>query len=178
MINTNKEELLIGLVSDTHVPTRTDKVPEVILKDFKDKNVDYVFHMGDFTSIDIYEQFIETFGKDKVFAVIGNMDAGSSELKDILPESLEFDLYGHKIFITHGTGGPSMIVRRLNKSHDLSKYDIIIFGHVHRPYNEVWRDGKLYLNPGTPTDKRFTDINSYGYLRISKDKVEPEIIHL
>ena len=67
---------------------------------------------------------------------------------------------------------------RLNKRFDLSPYDIIIFGHVHRPYNEVWRDGKLYLNPGTPTDKRFTDINSYGYLRISNDKVEPEIIYL
>ncbi len=78
--------------------------------------------------------------------------------------------------MTHGTGGPNIIIKRLNKSHDLSPYDIIIFGHVHRPYNEVWRDGKLYLNPGTPTDKRFTNINSYGYLRISKDLVEPEII--
>ena len=181
MINTNKEELLIGLVSDTHVPTRTDKVPEVILKDFKDKNVDYVFHMGDFCSIEIYEQLIEVFGKDKVFAVIGNMDAGSSELKKILPETLEFDLYGRKIFITHGTGGPTMIVRRLNKSHDLSKYDIIIFGHTHHPMNQVSeKDGKLYLNPGTctPIDGGLTVESSYGFLRISKDKVEPEIVYL
>ena len=49
---------------------------------------------------------------------------------------------------------------------------------MHRPYNEIWKDGKLYLNPGTPSDKRFTEINSYGYLRISKEKVEPEIIEL
>ena len=80
--------------------------------------------------------------------------------------------------MTHGTGGPNIIIKRLNKTHNLEPYDIIIFGHVHRPYNEVWRDGKLYLNPGTPTDKKFTDINSYGYLRISKDKVEPKIIYL
>ena len=45
-------------------------------------------------------------------------------------------------------------------------------------FSLIWRDDKLYLNPGTPTDKRFTDINSYGYLRISNDKVEPEIIYL
>ena len=40
MIENNKEELLIGLISDTHVPTRTDKILEVILKDFKERNVD------------------------------------------------------------------------------------------------------------------------------------------
>jgi hypothetical protein len=181
MIDTNKDELLIGLVSDSHVPTRTDKIPEVILKNFKERNVDYVFHMGDFCSIEIYEQLIDVFGKDKVFAVIGNMDAGSSELKKILPESLEFDLYGLKIFITHGTGGPTMIVRRLNKSHDLSKYDIIIFGHTHHPMNQISeKDGKLYLNPGTctPIDGGLTVESSYGFLRISKEKVEPEIVHL
>lgn len=181
MINTNKAELLIGLVSDTHVPTRTDKVPEVILKDFKDRNVDYVFHMGDFCSIEIYEQLIEEFGKDKVFAVIGNMDAGSSELKKLLPETLEFELYGRKLFVTHGTGGPSMIVRRLNKSHDLSKYDIIIFGHTHHPMNQISeKDGKLYVNPGTctPLDGRLTVESSYGFLKISKDNVEPEIVYL
>ncbi len=181
MINTDKDELLIGLISDTHVPTRNDKVPDVILKDFKDRNVDYVFHMGDFCSIEIYEQLTELFGKDKVFAVIGNMDAGSSELKKILPETLELDLYGRKIFITHGTGGPSMIVRRLNKNHDLSKYEIIIFGHTHHPMNQInEKDGKLYLNPGTctPIDGRLTVESSYGFLKISKDKVEPEIVYL
>jgi putative phosphoesterase len=181
MINTDKDELLIGLVSDTHVPTRCDKIPEVILKDFKERNVDYVFHMGDFVSIEIYDQLIDEFGKDKVFAVIGNMDAGNSELKNVLPEALEFELFGHKIYITHGSGGPSMIIRRLNKNHDLSEYDIIIFGHTHHPMNQInEKDGKLYLNPGTctPIDGRLTVESSYGFLKISKDIVEPEIVYL
>ena len=116
MIDTDKEELLIGLISDTHVPTRTDKIPEKILKDFQERRVDYVFHMGDFCSIEVYEQLLKIFGKQTVFAVIGNMDAGSRELKKILPETLEFDLYGHKIFVTHGSGGLSMSIRRLNKN--------------------------------------------------------------
>lgn len=102
----------------------------------------------------------------------------NNKIKGILPETLDFDLFGHKIFITHGTGGPNIIIKRLNKMHDLTNYDIIIFGHVHRPYNERWRDGKLYICPGTPTDTVFTDINSYGFLRISKDEVQPEIIYL
>ncbi|MFX1275509.1 MAG: metallophosphoesterase family protein [Promethearchaeota archaeon] len=176
MIKTNKKELLIGLISDTHVPSRTSKIPEVIINDFKQRNVDYVFHLGDFTSIDAYNQLIDLFGKERVIGISGNMD--EREIKKSLPETMDLDLYGHKIFLTHGIGGPNIVIKRLNRYYDLSKYDIIIFGHVHRPYNEIWKDGKLYLNPGTPSDKRFTDINSYGYLRISKEKVEPEIIEL
>jgi len=176
MIETDKDELLIGLISDTHVPSRVPSIPKNIIDDFKKRNVDYVFHLGDFSTIEAYNQLIDTFGKEKVVCILGNMDTG--KLRDILPEKVELELYGKKIFMTHGTGGPNIIIKRLNKNHDLSKYDIIIFGHVHRPYNEVWRDGKLYLNPGTPTDKKFTDINSYGYLRISKEIVEPEIILL
>jgi len=176
MIKTNKNELLIGLISDTHIPSRTSEIPEVIMNDFKKRNVDYVFHLGDFTSIEAYNQLLNLFGKEKVIGILGNMDVG--EIRNILPETMELNLFGHKIFLTHGMGGPNIVIKRLNKHFDLSKYDIIIFGHVHRPYNEIWRDGKLYLNPGTPTDKRFTDINSYGYLRISKDNVDPEIIEL
>ena len=176
MINTNKEELLIGLIGDTHIPSRAHEIPENIISDFKDKNIDYLFHLGDFTEFNVYNDLLETFGKDRVIGIQGNMD--NSQIKGILPETAEFDLYGHKIFITHGTGGPNIIIKRLNKMHDLTNYDIIIFGHVHRPYNEKWRDGKLYICPGTPTDRVFTDINSYGFLRISKEKIEPEIIYL
>ena len=177
MLKTDKDELLIGLLSDTHVPSRTPHIPEVIINDFKNRNIDYLFHLGDFDIFKAYQELIDVFGQDKVIGIIGNMD-DDHKLREILPETLEFELYGHKIFLTHGMGGPNIVIKRLNKRFDLTPYEIIIFGHVHRPYNEVWRDGKLYLNPGTPTDKRFTDINSYGYLRISKNKVEPEIIYL
>ena len=176
MIKTDKDELLIGLIGDTHIPSRQSEIPPQIIEDFIKRKIDYILHLGDFTSYKVYSNLQDTFGIDKVIAVFGNMD--KHRLKEILPETIELDIYGHKIFITHGTGGPNIIIKRLNKRFDLSKYDIIIFGHVHRPYNETWRDGKLYLCPGTPTDKHFTDINSYGYLRISKEKVEPEIKYL
>ena len=53
MIQTDKEEILIGLLSDTHIPQRTDKLTNVVLDDFKKRNVDYVYHMGDFTSFEV-----------------------------------------------------------------------------------------------------------------------------
>jgi putative phosphoesterase len=132
--------------------------------------------MGDFTSYKVYEKLQNIFGQEKVIGIVGNMD--DSKISKELPEKIELNLFGHKIFITHGDGGPHNIIERINRRFDLSEYDIIIFGHAHRPFNEVGRDGKLYISPGTPTDKKFTDINSYGYLKISYEKVEPKIIYL
>ncbi len=180
MIQTDKEEILIGLLSDTHVPQRTDKLPDVVLDDFKNRNVDYVFHLGDFTSYRVYKKLIETFGKDKFVAVRGNMDFDSKLIK-ALPEKLELKIYNFKVLLLHGMGGPNIIIKRLIKNLDLlnSDYDVVIFGHTHRPVNER-SNGILFFNPGTttPIDNKFTVTSSYGYLRISKDKIEPEIIYL
>ena len=180
MITTDKKELLIGVLSDTHIPHRTTIFPEIVLEDFKKKNVDYVFHLGDFTEYKVYKRLVDEFGKEKIIAVLGNMDF-DSKLKETLPEKLEFELFGHKILMLHGMGGPNIIVKRLIKKLDLlnSDYNIVIFGHTHRPVNEIHHD-ILFLNPGTttPIDNKFTVISSYGYLRISKNKIEPEIIYL
>ena len=180
MIQTDKDEILIGLLSDTHIPQRTDNLPDVVLDDFKKRNVDYVFHMGDFTSFEVYEKLIETFGRDKVVAVRGNMDYDSN-LKQTLPEKLEFTIYDFKVLMLHGMGGPNIIIKRLIKKLDLlnSDYDLVIFGHTHRPVNVV-SNGILFFNPGTttPIDNKFTVISSYGYLKITKDAIKPEIVSL
>ncbi|MHA1724527.1 MAG: metallophosphoesterase family protein [Promethearchaeota archaeon] len=176
MLKTDKEELLIGLISDTHIPSRGPAIPASIIEDFKKREIDFLFHLGDYEKYFVYENLLEAFGKEKVIGISGNMD--DNKIRKTLPSQLEFELLGHKIFMTHGMGGPNIIIKRLNKNFNLSKYDIIIFGHVHRPYNVKWRDGKWYLNPGTPTDKRFTDINSYAFLHLTRTDVNLEIIYL
>jgi hypothetical protein len=180
MIQTDKKEILIGLLSDTHVPQRTNKVPDVVIDDFKNRNVDYVFHMGDFTSYWVYKNLIDIFGKDKVVAVCGNMDI-DSDLKKILPSKLELKIYDHNVLMIHGMGGPNIIVKRLIKKLDLlnSSFNLVIFGHTHRPVNET-SNGILFFNPGTttPIDNKFTVISSYGYLKITKDAIKPEIKYL
>lgn len=184
MITTDKKELLIGVLSDTHIPHRTTMFPEIVLDDFKKRNVDHVFHLGDFTEYKVYKRLVDEFGKDKIIAVRGNMDF-DQELNNILPDKIELEILSHKILMLHGMGGPNMIIKRLIKKLDLdnSDYDIIIFGHTHRPVNEeiqLTLKKVLFFNPGTttPIDNKFTVISSYGFIRISKDKVEREIIYL
>ena len=180
MIKTDKDEILIGLLSDTHIPHRTSQFPEVVINDFKKKKVDYIFHLGDFTTYNAYQRLIDEFGNDRVIAVRGNMDF-DQEIKKNLPEKLEFEILGHKILMIHGMGGPNMIIKRLIKKLDLlnSDYDLVIFGHTHRPEN-VKQHGILFFNPGTttPIDNKFTVVSSYGYLKISREKIEPQIIYL
>ena len=174
IIETEKEELLVGIISDTHIPHEGSSLPDKVINDFKEKNIDFLFAVGDYVTYEAYGILIELFGKEKVIAVLGNMDF-DPKLKEILPETMRVDVLGHNIFMVHGGGSPHFITKRLKKKYDLSETDIIIFGHTHHPYNEVI-DGKLFINPGSVNDKRFTYINSYGYLHLSKDKADFEII--
>ncbi|MCP4763733.1 MAG: YfcE family phosphodiesterase [archaeon] len=168
-----KDEIIIGLISDTHIYLDYSDLFELVLVDFKKKEVDYIFHMGDFVSFSVLEKLISVFGDNKVIAVIGNMDKGDQELVKKLPKKLQIELLGHKIFCTHGTGAPWGIINRLNKNHDLSEYDIVIFGHTHHSINKIHDDGKTYINPGTCRKG-----GSYGFLQIAKDKIEVKIVNL
>jgi putative phosphoesterase len=180
MIKTDKKELLIGVLSDTHIPHRTKVFPEIVIEEFKKRKVDYVFHLGDFTEFKVYQHLIDQFGKEKVIAVRGNMDF-DHQLNAILPDKIELEIFGHKLLLVHGMGGPNMIIKRLIKNLNLSNSskDVVIFGHTHRPENEIV-DGILFFSPGTtsPIDNKFTVVSSYGYLKITEGKIEPEIIHL
>ena len=46
--------------------------------------------------------------------------------------------------------------------------DIYIFGHTHTPYNKI-HNGKVFFNPGSPTDKFFAKSNNYGILLLKVD---------
>ena len=79
-----------------------------------------------------------------------------SKINAELPDRLELTAYGYNILLLHGWGGPNMVIRRLKKHVDLEKYHIILFGHIHKPLTEKV-ENQYFINPGTPTDKKFTD---------------------
>ena len=63
------ETMLIGLISDTHIPDRRVKLPEKVLETFE--NVDLILHAGDITSQRVIDE-LEKSGP--VIAVKGNRD--------------------------------------------------------------------------------------------------------
>ena len=156
----------IGIISDTH-----NHLPDRVSQIFQ--GVDLIIHAGDIGYSHILEN-LKTIAP--VEGVYGNTDIYS--VSSILPSQLRLELEGLNILVRHDIGHIKMFHAKLRSKNEGIMPDIIIFGHVHHPFNEKWKGGKWYICPGTPTDKVFTNVNSYGYLRISKEKIEPEIIYL
>jgi hypothetical protein len=74
-----------------------------------------------------------------------------------------------------GTAGGTTLQRAL-AAFDHATVDVIAFGHSHTPYCE--RHGAIWvINPGSPTDKRFSPRYSYAILEVAEGLVTPRLVH-
>ena len=147
----------IGVVSDTHIPISASSLPKKLLEGLKGVNL--IIHAGDIVTASCLREIEEIA---PVCAIYGNMD--SLELRNTLPHKREIKVSHFKIGIVHGSGQPSDLPLRMRK--EFNGADIIIFGHSHLPFKQII-NGVLMFNPGSPTDKVFTAINSYGILELN-----------
>ncbi len=160
----------IGVISDTHIPDRSKDIPQKILDAFKD--VDMIIHAGDLVGLDVLEKLKKVCSNVK--AVWGNMDP--EEVRKRLPEKEILKVGNHKIAVMHGYGAPNKLIDLLMSIFKNDFVDLIIFGHSHYGVNEK-RNGILFFNPGSATDKIFAPYNSFGIIEIN-DKIEARIIRL
>ncbi|MGC9358567.1 MAG: metallophosphoesterase family protein [Anaerolineae bacterium] len=167
--------MLVGLLSDTHVPYRAPAIPPVVLEALR--GVDLILHAGD---VDEPWALAPLRDLAPVHAVRGNYhiversNAGAS-----LPKALELEIEGFRVAVQHGHRiGPLALfwkfwalVRNLTGQWDLPGYDIatsrallrrfpdadvIVFGHTHRFYLKQW--GKtLVVNPGAALRTAYFD---------------------
>jgi len=149
----------IAVLSDTHVRSVREIPPRIVDALL---GVDLIVHAGDFTTLEVLEGLRQL---GEVWAVRGNMD--SAELQGLLPGKELLVVEGKKIGITHGSGGPWGIERRVRAV--VGKVDVIIYGHTHESKNKLVGD-VLFFNPGQARD-------SFGILTIGED-IEGEIIRL
>lgn len=126
---------VIGVISDTHGLLR----PEVF-RAFK--NVDLILHAGD---IGTPEVLTELRKLAPVTAIRGNNDT-EAWAKGI-PEFTRLAVGGISVFMIHN-------VKEMEAAHDFAGCKVIISGHSHKPSME-WREGVLYLNPGSAGPRRF-----------------------
>ena len=160
------------VLSDTHIPATAKKLPPIIEKEAKAS--DCCLHSGDFIDYSIF-QILSNW--TKTYGVYGNMD--DEYTKKELPEKGIIKLEGVTLGLIHGAGRPRYLIEYINKEFvsEMSAIDIFVFGHSHIPQNEEI-NGKIYFNPGSPTDKIFAPYCSYGILDIDSKQIKRRIVKI
>ena len=85
---------IIGVISDTHIPTRGTMLPKTVLSAFE--NVDYIIHAGDLVELTVIDELEQIA---PVLAVQGNMDTLST--KNALPKINQLKIMNWTIGVTH-----------------------------------------------------------------------------
>lgn len=158
------------VLSDTHIPERGGELAQKLYDDVA--TADLVLHAGDITSVDFFKKLQKKCHQLK--AVQGNMD--EPQLKKSLHRKEIIKIDALRIGLIHGWGGPRGLEERVLDEFVKEKPDIIVFGHSHQPLHVV-KNGIILFNPGSPTDKVFSAVNSYGIITIN-DTLNAEIIKL
>lgn len=161
-------KMLIGVLSDTHLPRRGRELPIVLLKTLE--KADLIIHAGDFTTLAVLQRLK---GLAPVKAVYGNADA--DEVLKVLNKSEQFCLEGLSIGLIHGFG-----TRRTTKTRAAEAFPLaqcIVYGHSHIPNIEL-SGNRLLFNPGSPIDKRSVPYPTYGLLSVNSGMFTAEILTL
>ena len=160
--------MLIGLISDTHIPDRAKEIPKKVLEAFSD--VDLILHAGDLTSINVIDELSEIA---PVLAIQGNMDRATGI---ILPATETIEIEGLTVGIAHGEVYPRGDTQQLVYIAKELGADILVTGHSHQPKIEQ-TDGVLLLNPGSPVVPRLAD-RTVMLLEINNKEVDVEIVKI
>lgn len=159
----------VVVLSDTHIPYAAEDLPKPIYKELE--SADAVIHAGDFVEGALLEKLNKI---TKTYAVRGNMD--SAQIRQSLKEKLIIELGGFRIGLIHGIGSPASLLDFVRNAFEGEKVDAVVFGHSHYPVNEK-KEGILFFNPGSSTDKVFASYRSFGILEIGDD-IKGRIVRL
>jgi putative phosphoesterase len=148
----------IGVISDTHGLLRAEAVEAL-------RGVDHILHAGDVGEPAILETLRALA---PVTAISGNIDAygpcGS------LPPTEVVSVYGHSFYMLHDLGV-------LDLDPVAAGFAAVISGHSHRPRID-WRQGVLYLNPGSAGPRRFKLPITLSIITVSESELQPRLVTL
>ena len=168
--------MLIGLLSDTHIPLAEKALPPEVMEAFQ--GVDLILHAGDIYIPSVLDD-LERIAP--VLAARGDDDYGATLTDERVKEKHILKLEGQTIWLVHDAYylKSSWWQSRISSGQD--KYDlpdIVVFGHEHRTVVQRL-DGILYVSPGSPT---FLDyrrgLGTVGILDIDSGKVDVRILQL
>ena len=150
--------MIIGVISDTHGLLRPEALAAL-------QGSDYIIHAGDVGDPQILDKLAAIA---PVTAVCGNVDHGAWARK--LPTTNVLQIDETAIYVLHN-------LQELDLKPEAAEFAAVIYGHSHVPKQE-WKNGVLYLNPGSAGPRRFKLPVSVGRLLLANGQVESEIVKL
>ena len=149
----------VGLISDTHGLLRPEAL-ELL------KGSDVIVHAGDVGDPQILAELARLA---PVTAVRGNVDGGA--WAQSLPETEVLSLADAGVlYVLHD-------IQALDLDPAAAGFQAVIFGHSHKAETR-WRDGVLYINPGSAGPRRFSLPISVGRLRLEAGTVSADILRI
>lgn len=169
MLKSSYAPIRVGVLSDTHLPASAD-AQAFLLNLVEDvlAPIDVILHAGDLVDPDL----LTVFSGYPIHAVRGNMDPASPGI----PLKKVINVGGFTIGMIHGWGPPEGLEERALDEFASVSLDCLVYGHSHRPAC-FRRDGLLFFNPGSATDRRGMSYHSVGLLEIGDD-IRGSIIRL
>jgi uncharacterized protein len=150
--------MIVGVISDTHGLLRPEAVEEL-------RGVDHILHAGDVGDAIILDRLREIA---PLTAIRGNID--TSGPCALLPATEAVELAGCLFYILHS-------IDDLDLHPAAASIGVIISGHSHKP-GIRWRDGVLYLNPGSAGPRRFSLPISLARVSVTEGRPEAQIVTL
>jgi uncharacterized protein len=150
--------MLIGVISDTHGLLRPEAIAEL-------QGVDHILHAGDIVDPRILHRLREMA---PVTAIRGNVD--TSGPCSLLPPTEAVELDSCLFYLIHS-------IHDLDLHPAAAGIGVVVSGHSHKPSIE-WRDGVLYLNPGSAGPRRFSLPITLARITLTNGHPEPTIITL
>lgn len=149
------------VLADTHLrPGRARTLPVEVTDELG--RCDVILHAGDVVTHHLLDELAQ---HAPVHAVLGNND---TELRGVLPESLDLHIDGVRITVVHETGATKGRGARMRRRYPDAQ--VVVFGHSHMPLVE-WHDGLLLFNPGSAVDRRREPVPTFGVLELDDGKV-------
>jgi len=170
-IPTLRASKTVGLISDTHVPVRARCIPRTVFKIFE--NVDFIVHAGDLVQLAVIDELEQLA---PVLAVHGNMDG--PEVSGALPKLNSLKISNWKIGVMHDPS-TSFGMGKMREIAKQNGFNVFVYGHTHNS-SIKWEGRTLFINPGSPTNPvpPFLIKPSVALLRITKEAITPEIVHV
>jgi putative phosphoesterase len=148
----------IGVISDTHGLLRPEALKAL-------RGSDHIIHAGDIGSKDVLDA-LEAVAP--VSSIRGNVDI--EPWSQHLPITNVVELESAGFYVLHD-------LNELDLDPVAAGFAAVISGHSHVPKIE-WRNGVLYLNPGSAGPRRFKLPISVGRVRLENGLLQPELIPL